>query len=259
MFFLAGLYYFLKNNGFSQETFLSGAVIFLIASLISIFIVISDILDKKQEHNKKLMHLVKETLHEINLPLATIDGNIKMILKNLDTKNSIRANRIISAAKRLKRLYDKLSYTIKKDIMPIEKKEFNLKNLIEELINSYIEIFGDRFNLDLKDLNLKTDKMGLEQAIENIITNALKYSDKKIDIKIKDNLLIIKDYGKGMDANELLKIYDRYYQGDKSYKGSGIGLSVVKEFCDNNKIEIKINSTPNIGTTVILDFNKIKI
>ena len=85
----------------------------------------------------------------------------------------------------------------------------------------------------------------------------IKVYSELYDIKIKDNLLIIKDYGKGMDANELLKIYDRYYQGDKSYKGSGIGLSVVKEFCDNNKIEIRINSTPNIGTTVILDFRKL--
>jgi signal transduction histidine kinase len=196
-------------------------------------------------------------LHEINLPIATIDANIKMILKSLDSKNAIRANRIIGSTKRLKRLYNKLSYAIKKDIMPIEKEEFNLKDLIDELIDGYKEIFGDRFNLNLHNLYLKTDKTGLEQAIENVVINALKYSNKNIDITIKSNLLIIKDYGKGMDANELLKIYDRYYQGDKSYKGSGIGLSLVKEFCDKEKIEIKINSTPNIGTTVSFNFNNI--
>lgn len=248
-------YWFITSQEFSLNNFIIGSFIFVIASVTASFIVISDILDKKEQHNKRLIHLVKEVLHEINLPIATIDANISLISKNLNPKDIKRAKRIQDALKRLKRLYKQLSYSIQKDILPIDKEEFDLKDLVEDSITNLSQIYGNRFNLNLKPLKVVADKIGLEQTVDNIIENSLKYSKDSIEISIKDNRLIIKDYGKGMDASELLKIYDRYYQSDKNYKGQGIGLSLVKEFCDKEGIDIKINSKVNYGTEVILSFN----
>jgi signal transduction histidine kinase len=55
---------------------------------------------------------------------------------------------------------------------------------------------------------------------------------------------------------ELLRIFDDYYQSNESIKGFGIGLGMVKRFCDTNNIVLKFRSKPNIGTVVILKFKE---
>ena len=98
----------------------------------------------------------------------------------------------------------------------------------------------------------------MSKVIDNIIDNAVKYSpnSKSIDIELHDYTLTIKDYGCGMDEVELLNIFDNYYQSDNSMQGFGIGLSLVKRFCDKQGIRLSFKSKPNDGTTVILKFKQ---
>jgi len=56
-----------------------------------------------------------------------------------------------------------------------------------------------------------------------------------------------------MDAAQIARIYERYYQGDSHSPGEGIGLALVKRYCDEAGIGIRIDSTPGEGTTVTLD------
>ena len=87
----------------------------------------------------------------------------------------------------------------------------------------------------------------------------MKYSDKnsKIEISIEGSKLTIKDYGIGIDENELSMIYQRYYQSDNKFIGSGIGLSIVKRYCDSEGIGLKIESKKGKGTSVELDFRRV--
>ncbi len=68
----------------------------------------------------------------------------------------------------------------------------------------------------------------------------MKYSDKSSPIKIvlKNGILTIEDRGIGVCQTELIKIYDRYYQSDITNSGSGIGLAIVQEYCDGDRIKI---------------------
>jgi signal transduction histidine kinase len=83
----------------------------------------------------------------------------------------------------------------------------------------------------------------------------MKYSDKNEPIKIvlKNNLLSISDRGIGIDETELVKIYERYYQLDYKAHGEGIGLALVKAYCDDEKIEIRIVSKKGEGTKFSFD------
>ena len=74
---------------------------------------------------------------------------------------------------------------------------------------------------------------------------------------MKEKNLFIQDYGVGMEEVELLRIFDNYYQSNVTVSGFGIGLSMVKRFCDKNKIELNFSSTPKVGTTVVLRFKYI--
>jgi signal transduction histidine kinase len=84
----------------------------------------------------------------------------------------------------------------------------------------------------------------------------VKYSkeNKKIALSLVNGILSIKDNGIGIDEVVLLQIFDRYYQSDDSMPGFGIGLSMVKRFCDTNRIKLNIESKKEQGTTIFLDF-----
>ncbi|MEJ2437076.1 MAG: ATP-binding protein, partial [Sulfurovaceae bacterium] len=100
-----------------------------------------------------------------------------------------------------------------------------------------------------------TDKIGFEQVIDNLLSNAMKYSkrDSKITITLKDGKIEIEDEGIGIDETEMLHIHELYYQGNSESEGKGIGLAIVKKFCDKNGIDFAIYSKKDQGTKVILD------
>jgi len=253
------LYWFLSINNFNRENFIEAAFIFIIGFIASAYLVLIDTLEPKESLDKKLTDLTREMLHEINIPIATIKANLQMLTRTIkDEKNIKKLTRIEQASNRLHRLYEILSYSIKKEIMPITPTVIDLKDIIEQRVENFKLISNNNFILELTSLNIEIDKIGLEQVIDNIIENAIKYSNinSDIEISINQNSLYIKDYGCGIEPQELVKIYDRYYQSDSNNNGSGIGLNIVKEFCDRENIELKINSKVGIGTTVIFDFSK---
>ncbi|CUV66337.1 Two-component sensor histidine kinase (fragment) [Sulfurovum sp. enrichment culture clone C5] len=183
-----------------------------------------------------------------------------MLSRNLSSEKDItRADRIEHASKRLQRLYETLVYNIIKEIQPIKKEKFNAGIVIKECCEPFMDQDRNEFIFELENVELITDKIGFEQVIENIVSNAMKYSPKNepITIKMKNNTIEIIDNGIGMDDTQIIKIYDRYYQGDVENDGKGIGLAIVKEYCDKEGINITIISKEDQGTMVILDISKI--
>ncbi len=214
----------------------------------------SYVLSSKFKVDENLLHLTKEILHELNIPLSTIQANTTLLKRTLkeNEKGLKRLSRIDDSSKRLKRLYAELVYSIKKEIHTIEKETFDLQVLVEERVAVFEQLERNSFILSLSSFQISVDKIGFEKMLDNVLTNAMKYSDKHepIFITLKENILSIKDKGIGMDEMELVKIYDRYYQSDNHAYGDGIGLSLVKAYCDDENIKIRITSSKGEGTTV---------
>lgn len=238
--------------------FAAAMAVFLLASGLSSYVVLSDILEQQQAQDARLEHLTREVLHEINLPISTIETNLKMLAtQHTDPKAHKRAMRISAAVVRLKRLYAELAYSIKKEIHPVEKESFDLKDILEERVAIQRELGRNPLLLQVQSCRVSLDKIGLEQVIDNLLENAMKYSpiEEPVFLTLKAKKLEVKDQGKGMDANQILHIYERYYQGNSQQQGEGIGLTLVKRYCDEAEIGIRITSEPEEGTSVILDFS----
>jgi len=238
--------------------------IVLFAIIVLCFVILSGVfisklaVDPLQEYVKNLQNLSKETLHELNLPISTIITNTQMLRKNIQDEKSLkRIERVESACNMLQQRYNELDYLIKMQTNQEIKEKIFVNDIVKERIEFLQKIYPNiEYNLDLIELEVVTDKTGLSKAIDNLIDNGIKYSgnSKKIDIKIEDKTLLIQDYGVGMDEVALLKIFDNYYQVNKDMQGFGIGLSMVKRFCDENNIELTFDSSPDVGTTVKLKF-----
>jgi len=251
---------FFINLMFIKNDYLLAFILLIPAILFSAYVFTTIALESKESQDKLLEHLIRESLHEINLPISTIEANIKMLKRELESERDIkRAKRIEEALERLKRLYNLLAYNLKREIYEIDKEEIELDKLVKDRVDFFKELNRNSFELNLTPLKIKSDKIGLEQTIDNIIENAMKYSNKDSTIKISidGSKLIIQDSGIGIEDSELSLIYQRYYQSDNNFIGEGIGLSIVKRYCDSEGVELKIESKKGVGTKVILDFKKV--
>ncbi len=255
---LSFIYWFLKNEGFSESNYLIASFLVLFLAAGWGYIIASHLLAPKVEQDANLSQLSSEILHELNIPLSTIKANTTLLAKRLDDEKSLkRLGRIEASSVRLERLYTELVYSIKKEIHPVEKERFSLQTLLRERVEVFEAFERNRFVLKVEDLTLKTDKIGFEKMIDNLLMNAMKYSPKEtaISLSLYNSILSISDEGIGMDETELLKVYERYYQADHKKEGEGIGLALVKAYCDAEKIEIHIQSKKNSGTTINLNLS----
>ena len=229
-------------------------ILLIFIALLFYFIFASQIISK---NDNNLQDMIKNTLHELNTPIATIKANATMLEKNLiDEKDKNRLKRIQQASQNLLKLYENMEYKIKKEIDFVELSSFDIKEVVTESISKFEDIKGDIVieNL-LRNYMITTDKIGFEQVIDNLISNAIKYNKANgfVKIYLETDKLIFEDSGKGIDTKSLFIIFDRYYQQDSNTEGFGLGLSIVKEFCDKYKIDIKIDSKEKIGTKIVLD------
>ncbi len=252
--FVSLVYYFIAI--LKIENIAVFALIVLCVVTLSAVFIAKLAVDPLADYVGHLQELSKETLHELNLPISTITTNTQMLAKNIeDAKTLKRISRINNACNMLKERYNELDYLIKMQSEQDVKELFRVDKLLNARVLFLQKLYPHiEFHLELESLEILGDKTGLSKVIDNLIDNGVKYSNdsKNIDIRLKDGLLCIEDYGIGMDEVELVHIFDKYYQTNRDMQGFGIGLSLVKRFCDKNNIELNLESSKNVGTRVKL-------
>lgn len=234
---------------------------FLIIVAIGLNIILSKpLLEPLFQSEENLEKKVKETLHELNIPASTIQINAQMLEKNIhDEKNLKRVARIKEATNELLKLYNQMEYEIKKEIDKIDYDDFSLQDVIQNSMNKFEDIKKTiHIEVDIPFVMLHTDKNGFQKVCDNLLSNAIKYNQENGEVKIhfQGDVLSVFNSGKGIDAQNIFMVFEQYYQEDIKQKGFGLGLTMVKAFCDKHSIEIKIDSNTQ-GTTFYLNLTNI--
>ncbi len=250
----------LVNFTFSKELFIILNFPIILLGLI-VYIYLSDtLLEPLFQAEKNLQKTLKETLHELNIPASTIQINTQMLSKTIKDEKSIkRLNRISQATTDLLKLYEQMEYDIKRQLDKVEEQEFYLDVIIKNSIEKFQDIKSDiEIIVEVGSSKINSDKNGFIKVIDNLISNAIKYNINNglIHIKYEDNILSIYNTGKSIDTKNIFIIFDEYYQEDSSNSGYGLGLNIVKGFCDKNKIAIKIFTEDN-GTRITLNLSSL--
>ncbi|PHR57562.1 MAG: two-component sensor histidine kinase [Arcobacter sp.] len=223
---------------------------------------VRNLIEPLDKRSSELELLSRQTLHELNIPVATILANTQMLLKKEENEKNIkRLKRINQAASTLQSMYTELDYTIKKQNHIFEKQDCDLKELIIQRQESYTEIFSQiNFVLTLESSSVNIDTIGFLKVLDNLVHNAVKYSKSNsvVSISLQNFQLSVEDEGIGMEEDFFLKAFEHYYQEDKDNNGQGLGLGLVKEYCDRNKIKIYLNSKKDLGTKITLDLSGLK-
>ena len=240
-------YFFISLFGLNQENFIY-IIIPLVLVGLGIFLSFSmSVLKPLFKSDEKLEQSIKETIHELNIPVSTIKMNTQLLQKTItDEKSLKRLERITQASNNLLKLYENMEYNLKKEIDKIDKQEFYLNKIILKSCDKFYDIKKDtKIEVNIPNILVLSDINGFEKTMDNLISNAIKYNIKDnpiVEISYKNSVLSIFNTGEQIDTKNLFIVFDKYFQEDSTKDGFGLGLAMVKEFCDKNKIAINIDT-----------------
>jgi len=247
---------------FNQDNFLPISLFVLILGGVLYYFLSAQLFEPLFKSEENIENQIKETLHELNTPVATIQINSKILQKKeSDEKNISRLKRIDESCDILLNLYNQMEYNIKEQIDSVSIDEFDVDDIIEKSIIKHNDIKGYiTITYEKKPFLIVADKNGFERVIDNLLSNAIKYNKKdgKIIITLENDILKIEDTGVGIDTKNLFQIFDKYYQENSLSSGIGLGLNIIKAYCDRYKIDIKIDSKKDEGTIFSLNLEGVK-
>jgi signal transduction histidine kinase len=210
--------------------------------------------------------------HELRTPLSVLKGTLEiMIRKPRPSAYYIeKAATCFSEVNRMSILVDQLLLLARYESKTVmaNLSKVSLEQLVHRIIARNVNSLEEKnltINLKIGENTMViTDAFMTEQILENIFSNAVKYSYPNQAIEIFTDrsddqvFLTVKDEGVGMEKEELSKIFDRFYRADKSRsaqsKSHGLGLAIAKRFADLLQIKISVVSQPGKGSSFTLAF-----
>lgn len=246
--------------------------------LLGVWIIFRNV-KKQMELAQMKSDFVSNVSHEIRTPLALISMYIESLERGM-AKTPEKINEyygiIMQETQRLTSIVNKI---LNFSQLESGKRKFsfqntNLNELAENVVASFkVNLENQKFQWNIEQANdpveIVADKEAITDAVVNLVDNAIKYSaeKKKINIKVgmgEDKAFIeISDSGIGISKSEQKHIFDKFYRvTDRNLahkaKGSGVGLSIVKQIVEAHEGSISIKSKPGVGTSFRLEFPLIK-
>ncbi|HDR7435398.1 MULTISPECIES: HAMP domain-containing sensor histidine kinase [Bacillus] len=209
---------------------------------------------------EKQQQFVSDASHELRTPLAVIQSKTDILFQSPSATIEEKAMDISTISKecrRLSKLVSNLLLLARSDSNQIEmdKKTFEMDKLLEEIVDPYKEIASyQEKEMILKvehDISFMGDRERIHQMMVILLDNAMKYTNKGGHIQIEctqtnSSIRIrVKDDGIGVKDEDIPKLFDRFYQGDKARsasEGAGLGLSIANWIVEKHYGKISVES-----------------
>lgn len=217
--------------------------------------------DESEKREREIIDYYTVWAHQIKTPIAAM----RLTLQGEDSPLSLRLGTELSGIERYVEMV--LAYlrlgSVSTDYM---FKEYDLDEIIRQALRKFAPEFIDRkLRLEYKPtkIRLVTDEKWLEFVIEQLLSNALKYTPEgSVYVHEENDCLIIKDEGIGISDEDLPRIFEKGFTGlngrlDK--KASGLGLYLCREICKNLSIDISVRSQPGKGTEAVLRLSQHRV
>ncbi|MDO4337441.1 MAG: HAMP domain-containing sensor histidine kinase [Eubacteriales bacterium] len=228
--------------------------------------------------DKENKELISNISHDLKTPITAVKGYVEGIMDGVaDTPEKMDryVRTIYNKTNEMDHLINELTFYSKIDTnrIPYTFSKLNVEDYFSdcaEEIGLELETRGIELvyaNYVEKDVLVIADGEQIRRVIHNIISNAIKYMDKKkgiIQIRVKDVgdfiQVEIEDNGKGIASKDLAYIFDRFYRTDVSRNsskgGSGIGLSIVRKILEDHGGKVWATSKEGIGTIMYFVLRK---
>lgn len=232
----------------------------------------NDMVKRLREGIEKMERFNNDVSHELRTPLTVISTQIELALKKDREKEYYKNSleKIDDESKKMKHMVQDMLILTKYTKDNIEETFClcDLNSILMNCIEKFV-FFADKKNISIEVKKfektlLKANSSLITILFSNLLDNAIKYSleNKKIFLSLFEEngriIFIIKDEGIGIPKELLPKITDKFYRVDesrnKSIKGFGLGLSIVKNIIELHNGNMNIGSKESVGTTVLITF-----
>gem|GEM_PF-25489 len=226
-----------------------------------------EMLQIREEYRREFLGNVS---HELKTPLFTVQGYLSTLIDGAMEDKSIRKKYLKRAEKGVERLIyivEDLDMITKLESgdLNLEFTKFDIVKLIRNVFD-LLEMKADKKNITLAFENdniqpifVNGDKDKIQQVVENLIVNSIKYGKEGgltevsiVNLTNKKVLVRVTDNGEGIEAHNIPRLFERFYRVDKSGSrtegGSGLGLSIVKHILEAHKEKIYVESEFGIGS-----------
>lgn len=226
-----------------------------------------EMLQVREEYRREFLGNIS---HELKTPLFTVQGYISTLLDGAMDDKTIRKKYLKRADKGVERLIyivEDLDMITKLESgdLNLEITEFDIVELIRNVFD-LLEMKADKKKITLAFENeyirpnfVRADKDRIQQVIENLIVNSIKYGKKEGTTEVavvnltKEKVLVrISDDGEGIEKQNIPRLFERFYRvnksGSRAEGGSGLGLAIVKHIIEAHKEKIYVESEFGIGS-----------
>ena len=239
---------------------------------VGVLIILNDITQLQRLETVR-RDFIANVSHELKTPITSIKGSVETLLQEEEMDGST-LNRFL---KIILRHSDRLNSIIE-DLLTLSRIEQGQMTVVEHLqvtsINQLIQQVLQVCEHSASEKGIKLEMNGdeildaavnpplLEQALINLVENAIKYSDAKSLVTLSlekqaDKFIIgVKDHGFGIESKHHERIFERFYRIDvarsRKLGGTGLGLSIVKHIIQAHQGTISLTSTPGEGSTFLI-------
>ena len=230
-------------------------------------IVIQDLSDSRRLEVRQQRFLANAA-HELKTPITTILGASDLLLTEDEEDPEVRQRflkHIFTEAQRMQRLSETLLRLARvgRDLREPEQEVVDLDAAAREVIyrmEPLARSAGIELTLAGPGVRVRADAEWLEQALLAVVSNAVKHSNRggRVRLRLEDGAVAVEDEGAGISAEDLPHVFDRFYQGEDSSGGFGLGLPICKELVERMGGKISINSQEGVGTTVEINLPEVQ-
>lgn len=225
---------------------------------------------QKQKHryiqgDKELKNAITNISHDLRTPLTTICGYLSLLDKEEKSEHIARQLSIIkNRTFALKQLVEELFRytTIISDTENSVYTETVINNVLEDCISSYYAIFKEKgitpnINLCEQKIVRSVDKTALLRIFNNVIDNAIKYSEGDLTISLFENgKIVFSNHTSDLNEIQIGKLFDRFYTVNTARKSTGLGLSIAKALIKKMDGNISADYSNNV-LSIIIKLNEV--
>ncbi len=236
-----------------------------------------EMLKVREEYRREFIGNVS---HELKTPLFTVQGYLSTLIDGAMDDKTIRKKYLKRAEKGVERLIyivEDLDMITKLEAgdLNLEFSEFDILELIQNVFD-LLEMKAEKKKIALafdkhhvQPIFVNGDKDKLQQVLENLIVNSIKYGKEGgltevsvINLTKKKVLVRISDNGEGIEKQNIPRLFERFYRvnksGSRTEGGSGLGLAIVKHIIEAHKERIYVESEFGIGSEFSFTLTKVK-
>ncbi len=211
-------------------------------------------------------HLMADIAHELRTPLAVVQGKIEGIIDGVYARDGAVLQELLDETRVLTRLVEDLRTlsTAESGAMALSKEPTDLLALANDVIASLaaraqeagVSLRAEGRSIEDAD-PVTIDPVRIREVLTNLTANALRYTPRggRVTIALESRAdgveIRVVDTGAGISADDLPRIFDRFYKGAGS-SGSGLGLTIARSLVEAHGGTLRAESAPGKGTTMIV-------